>query len=88
MRRDPLNDIETSHDDAMRRGAMALRQADLQGALRRFKAATERFPDRAEPRRMLALAYKADEQYTQSIEQLTAAVALNPSRRPRPPIAR
>jgi tetratricopeptide (TPR) repeat protein len=77
VRRDPLNHAETSQDDDMHRGAIALRHADPQRAIALFKAATQRFPNRAEPRRMLGLSYKADEQFTQSIQELTAAVALD-----------
>ena len=77
-RRDPLNNAETARDEGIRDGARALHQADLPGALDHFKAAVTRHPDSSEARRMLGLAYKSDEQYAQSIEQLKAAVMLNP----------
>ena len=48
-------------------------------AIARFTSAVERQPDRPEPRRLLGFAYRADEQYERSIEQLSAAVRLNPA---------
>jgi tetratricopeptide (TPR) repeat protein len=77
-RRDPLNNAETARDEGIRDGARALHQADLPGALDHFKAAVTRHPDSSEARRMLGLAYKTDEQYAESVEQLKAAVMLNP----------
>src|SRR4029453_11068368 len=69
---------ETARDEGIRDGARALHQADLPGALDHFKAAVTRHPDSSEARRMLGLAYKSDEQYAQSIEQLKAAAAALP----------
>jgi tetratricopeptide (TPR) repeat protein len=66
-------------DDDMREGAAALRRGDLRSAIARASSAVERYPDRPEPRRLLGLAYRADEQYDRSVEHLAAAVRLNPS---------
>ena len=66
-------------DDDMREGAAALRRADLRSAIARASSAVERYPDRPEPRRLLGLAYRADEQYERSIEHLSAAVRLSPA---------
>ncbi|MEP7304995.1 MAG: tetratricopeptide repeat protein [Acidobacteriota bacterium] len=75
--RDPLGAYDPKHDEEARQGAMALRRADLPAALSHFKAAVEQSPDRADARRMLGVAYQANEEYAQSLEQLNAAVALN-----------
>ena len=66
-------------DEDMREGAAALRRGDLRSAIARASSAVERYPDRPEPRRLLGLAYRADEQYDRSIEQLSAAVRLSPA---------
>jgi tetratricopeptide (TPR) repeat protein len=66
-------------DDDMREGAAALRRGDLRAAIARASSAVERYPDRPEPRRLLGLAYRADEQYDRSIEHLSALIKLNPA---------
>ena len=66
-------------DEDMREGAAALRRGDLRSAIARASAAVERHPDRPEPRMLLGLAYRADEQYDRSIEQLSAVVRLSPA---------
>jgi tetratricopeptide (TPR) repeat protein len=63
----------------MREGAAALRRGELRSAIARASSAVERFPDRPEPRRLLGLAYRADEQYDRSIEHLSAVVRLSPA---------
>ena len=76
---DPLTADSTSRDEDMSLGASALRRGELRVALVHFQKAVEKSPDRSEARRLLGLAYRADEQYESSIEQLTAATALNPA---------
>jgi tetratricopeptide (TPR) repeat protein len=66
-------------DDDMRESAAALRRGDLRSAIARGSAAVERYPDRPEPRMLLGLAYRADEQYDRSIEHLAAVVRLSPA---------
>ena len=59
-------------------GAAALRQGRLAAALVQLRAAAESAPEVAEAHRVLGMAYWADEQYDNSIEQFTAAIHLRP----------
>ena len=75
--RDALVKSAVARDGDVLEGAATLRRGDLQLAVDRFKGSVEKSSDRSEARRMLGIAYKADEQYDASIEQLRAAVSLN-----------
>jgi tetratricopeptide (TPR) repeat protein len=57
-------------------GSQALRQGRLKTTLELFARVVQNAPNDPEARRMLGLAYRADEQYDRSIEELTAAVRL------------
>ena len=59
-------------------GAAALRQGRITAALVQLRVAAESAPEEAEIRRVLGMAYWADEQYDKSIEQFKAAIRLRP----------
>lgn len=75
--RDPLND-GWSQGDELARGSAALRNGDVQSALAHLKAAIESAPSRAETHRILAVAYRENDQRDKSIEELRTAIRLNP----------
>ena len=75
--RDPLND-GWSQGDELARGSAALRNGDVQSALAHLKAAIESAPSRAEAHRILAVAYRENDQRDESIEELRTAIRLNP----------
>jgi tetratricopeptide (TPR) repeat protein len=75
--RDPLND-GWSQGDELARGSAALRNGDVQSALAHLKAAIESAPSRAETHRILAVAYRENDQRDESIEELRTAIRLNP----------
>ena len=75
--RDPLND-GWSQGDELARGSAALRNGDVQSALAHLKAAIESAPSRAEAHRILAVAYRENDQRDKSIEELRTAIRLNP----------
>jgi tetratricopeptide (TPR) repeat protein len=60
-------------------GVTALRAGQLRAALEHVKAAVAAAPDAAEPRRLLALALRADDRADEAIEQLQQAVRLDPT---------
>jgi len=76
--RDPLND-GWSQGDELARGSAALRNGDVQSALAHLKAAIESAPSRAEAHRILAGAYRENDQRDESIEELRTTIRLNPS---------
>jgi tetratricopeptide (TPR) repeat protein len=76
--RDPLND-GWSQGDELARGSAALRNGDVQSALAHLKAAIESAPSRAEAHRILAVAYRENDQRDESIEELRTTIRLNPS---------
>jgi tetratricopeptide (TPR) repeat protein len=71
--RDPLATDEGHLDERVRAGA-DLREGQLARAIARLEQAVERWPDAPELRRVLAVAYAADERHGQSVEQLTRAI--------------
>src|SRR6185369_17513916 len=60
-------------------GRTALRVGDLRGALVNLDAAVTAAPDAAEPRRLLAVALRADDRDDEAIEQLQRAVRIDPT---------
>ena len=83
LERDPL---AASGDDleGRMRGAKALRDGNVAGAIAQLEGAVETSPESVELRRLLATAYAADERYEQGIAQLTAAIQRKPGdERPR-----
>jgi tetratricopeptide (TPR) repeat protein len=75
---DPLNANPPAQTDPMARGAAALRQGQIRAAEEFLKASLDAPPRRSEARRLLGIAYHADEQYENSVEQFKAAIELNP----------
>jgi tetratricopeptide (TPR) repeat protein len=75
---DPLSTRSVATIDQTAQGVEAMRQGQLGPALGSLEAAIELAPGRAEARRMLGIAYRADEQYDNSIEQFKAAIRLDP----------
>jgi tetratricopeptide (TPR) repeat protein len=71
--RDPLASREGDVDERVAAGKQ-LRDGSVSAAIAQLERAVARLPDRAELRRLLAVAYAADERYEQSIEQLIAAI--------------
>jgi tetratricopeptide (TPR) repeat protein len=71
--------VELRDDVDVRQGLEAFRRGDLQSAVARLEQAIERLPGRAGARKLLGLVYQAAERYDQSIEQLSAAIALSPA---------
>jgi tetratricopeptide (TPR) repeat protein len=63
----------------MRRAADAFRNGSIDTAMQQLEAAIELAPERAEPHRILGLAYAADEQYDRAIAELRLAVQLSAS---------
>jgi tetratricopeptide (TPR) repeat protein len=76
--RDPLND-GWNGGDRLAQGSSALRGGDIHSALAHFEAAVESSPNRAEAHRLLAVAYRENDQREESIKEFTTAVQLNPS---------
>jgi tetratricopeptide (TPR) repeat protein len=76
--RDPLND-GWSEGDRLAQGSAALRNGHVQSALAHLKAAVKSAPNRAEAHRILAMAYRENDQRDESIEELKTAIQLNPS---------
>jgi tetratricopeptide (TPR) repeat protein len=74
--RDPLSTSPPAEPITL--ASAALRQGQLQAGISRLRAAVARAPDQAEARRILGLAYWADEQYDQSMTALHQAIRLNP----------
>jgi tetratricopeptide (TPR) repeat protein len=74
--RDPLND-GWSEGDRLARGSAALRSGDLESALAHLRAAVESAPKRAEAHRILAVAYRENDQRNESIEEFKTAIRLN-----------
>ena len=68
-----------SEGDQLARGSAALRSGDVQSALSHLKAAVESARDRAEAHRILAVAYRENDQRDESLEEFRAAIRLNPS---------
>ncbi len=64
---------------AVRKAANAFRGGDLAEAIVQLQAAIELDPDRAEPHRLLGLAYAAGEQYERGIAELRSAIAKRPT---------
>src|SRR5262249_26067925 len=64
--RDPLSGESVQVNDRLAQGRTALRQGELQLALRDLRSAVESAPDRAEAHRILGTAYGADGQYDRS----------------------
>jgi tetratricopeptide (TPR) repeat protein len=60
-------------------GRTALRAGHLRAALAQLEAAVTAAPDAAEPRRLLAVALRADDRPDEAIEQLQHAVRLDPT---------
>jgi tetratricopeptide (TPR) repeat protein len=75
---DPLTSDSGAGRDLIMRGSAALREGELAPALSRLEAAVDLAPNLAEARRVLGMAYWADEQYDNSIEQFKAAIRLGP----------
>jgi tetratricopeptide (TPR) repeat protein len=76
--RDSFRVSDTQRNDDARHGTAALGDGDLRMAIGDLEVAVSQLPDSAEPRRLLGLAYAADEQYERSIEQLKVVVRLQP----------
>ena len=76
--RDPLNS-GWSEGDQLARASAALRNGDVQSALAHLEASVEAAPNRAEAHRMLAVAYRENDQRDESIEEFRTAIRLNPS---------
>jgi len=76
--RDPLNS-GWNEGDQLARGSAALRNGDVGAALAHLKAAVESSPNRAEAHRILAVAYRENDQRDESIEEFRTAIRLNPS---------
>ena len=76
--RDPLND-SWSEGDQLAQGSSALRNGDIRSAISHLKAAAESSPNRAEAHRLLAVAYRENDQREESIQELSTASQLNPS---------
>jgi tetratricopeptide (TPR) repeat protein len=74
--RDPLATDDVHLDTRVRAGA-ELRDGRRAPAIARLEQAVERWPDATELRRVLAVAYAADERYAQGVEQLTRAMQHN-----------
>ena len=74
--RDPLATDDGHLDERLRAGA-ELREGHLARAIARLEQAVEQWPDAPELRRVLAVAYAADERYAESVEQLTRAIQRN-----------
>ena len=75
---DPLVASPIAASEEMRRGAAALRQGQLAAAIAHLRSAVESAAGEAEAHRMLGMAYWADEQYDNSVDQLQAAIRLRP----------
>jgi tetratricopeptide (TPR) repeat protein len=71
--RDPLASNDGDIDER-RAAGMLLRDGNVPLAITQLERAVSRLPDRVELRRLLAVAYAADERYEQSIDQLVAAI--------------
>ena len=75
---DPLNADAGSKSGAARRGIAELREGRLGSAIRELRIAVGISPDSSEVHRALGTAYRFDEQYEASVEQLEAAIRLSP----------
>src|SRR5262249_26269536 len=75
---DPLTSDSAPGRGLALRGAAALRDGAIAGALSRLESAVDVAPNLAEAHRVLGMAYWADEQYGKGIEQFTTAIRLRP----------
>jgi tetratricopeptide (TPR) repeat protein len=64
--------------DRMGQGSAALRQGQVESALGHLRAAIVLDPDAAEAHRLLAIAFRMDDEDESSVEQFKAAIRLNP----------
>ena len=74
---DPINADAGSKSEFARRGVAALREGKTASAIEGLKAAVGLNPDSAEAHRALGTAYRFDDQYEASVEQLEAAIRLS-----------
>jgi tetratricopeptide (TPR) repeat protein len=75
---DPLNE-GWNGGDRLAQGSSALRNGDIHSAVAHLEVAVESAPNRAEAHRLLAVAYRENDQREESIKEFTTAVQLNPS---------
>jgi tetratricopeptide (TPR) repeat protein len=76
---DPLIGSSGTAPDLVAEGSAALRRGDLSAALKSLRAAAGASPVSSEAHRVLAMAFRLDEQFEQSIEQYNAAIRALPT---------
>jgi tetratricopeptide (TPR) repeat protein len=76
---DPLIADRAMASGAFRAGVAALRDGDVDGAIRLLTTAVQTTPASSEAHRILATAYWFDEQYSNAVEHLRDAIMLNPA---------
>ena len=75
---DPLNTDPALASAAVQEAIASLKNGQVDVALSRLDTYVRQFGDSSEARRLSGTAYWLDDQYEKSIEQLRAAIALNP----------
>jgi tetratricopeptide (TPR) repeat protein len=75
---DPLSADPRSPADPVTQGAAVMRRGQIKPAVASLTASLETAVRPSETRRLLGIAYQADEQYDQSVEQFKAAIELDP----------
>ena len=76
---DPLLADRAMASGAFRAGVSALRDGDVDGAIRVLTVAVHTAPASSEAHRILAMAYWFGEQYSNAVEHLRDAIKLNPA---------